>query len=299
MKERHSQHILNCLREYDSFLDSLRVIADMGCGHGQDVEWWATLETRDDPPEPYNYSVFAIDRDESKLARIPNLPNIHKVNKDFNQICVPVKVDLMFSHDSFQYSPNPLATLNTWNEMMNVNGMLVLAVPQHSGVEYNKYYSRTYSGCPYHYTPTNLIYMLAVNGFDCRDAYLLKQFNDPWIHMAVYKSNISPMNPATTAWTDLIDLGLLHPTIVNSIHTHGYLKQEEIVMPWLDRENYFVDYVSTWTEQPKDVETVVEGVFNTQVPSETSIVEQAEPRVVETKLYEPIGVLRPPKKNYD
>jgi hypothetical protein len=300
MTSRHSLKILNQLREYDSFLDSLKVIADMGCGTGEDIQWWATLETRDDPPKPYNYHCFAVDRDATKLAKVASLPNIKKFQKDFNQLCLPIKVDLMFSHDSLQYSYNPLATLKQWNEMMNVNAMLVLSIPQHSGVEYNKYYSRTHSGCFYHFTPTNLIYMLAVNGFDCRDAYLLKQFNDPWIHIAVYKSDQTPKDPSNTSWLDLVGTGLLHSSIENSINRFGYLRQEDIVMPWLDRENYFVDYVSEQTEIPEAAgEPIVFGAFNETVASNSSTVEQAPKAVKETKLLKPVKSLRPPKKKYD
>jgi hypothetical protein len=297
--DRHSLKVLNQLREYDSFLDSLKVIADMGCGTGEDIHWWATLETRDDPPKPYNYQCYAVERDATKLSMVPSLSNIKKIEKDFNQLCLPIKVDLMFSYDSLQYSHNPLATLKQWNEMMNVNGMLVLAIPQHSGVEYNRYYSRTYSNCFYHFTPTNLIYMLAVNGFDCRDAYLLKQFNDPWIYMAVYKSDQEPKDPADTSWLDLVGTGLLHPSIENSINQFGYLRQEDIVMPWLDRENYFVDYVSTWTELPADVEQKTEGVVNTSQSSAETTLVQAPSVEKSTKTFDPIGVLRPPKKKYD
>jgi hypothetical protein len=272
----------------------------MGCGTGEDIAWWATLQTRDDPPKPYNYKCFAVEKDATKLSKAPTLPNIKKVQKDFNQICLPIKVDLMFSHDSLQYSHNPLATLKLWNEMMNVNAMLVLAIPQHSGVEYNKYYSRTYSGCFYHYTPTNLIYMLAVNGFDCRDAYLLKQFNDPWICVAVYKSDQEPRDPANTSWLDLVGTGLLHSSIENSINQFGYLRQEDIVMPWLDKENYFVDYVSQRTEIPEAVgETVITGVTNNKVTAEKSEVKQAPAKTKETKITKPVGVMRPPKKRYD
>lgn len=299
MTDRHSLKILNQLREYDSFLDSLRTIADMGCGSGEDITWWATLQSRDDPPEPYNYNCFAVDRDASKLAQIPNLPNINKCQRDFNQHCVPVSIDLMFSHDSLQYSINPIETLNQWNQMMTVNGMLVLAIPQHSGVEYSKYYSRTHNGCFYHFTPTNLIYMLAVNGFDCRDAYLLKEFNDTWIQIAVYKSDVAPMDPATTTWFDLIDKNLLHPSIVNSITQFGHLRQEDIVMPWLDRENYFIDYVSQWTEVPEGIETVDTGIVNTSKSTEQSVISQAPKRTVKTEIAKPIGVMRPPKKKYD
>lgn len=299
MTIRHSLKILNQLYEYDSFLDSLRTICDVGCGTGEDIMWWATLTTRDDPPTPHNYKCFAVDNDPVKLSQIPKLPNIHTRQVDFNDLSLPSAVDLMWSHDSLQYSTDPLTTLSVWNRQMNVNGMLVLSIPQHSGVADNRYYSRTYSGCFYHYTPTNLIYMLAVNGFDCRDAYLLKEFNDSWINMAVYKSNVPPMNPKTTTWYDLVDAGLLHPSVANSVNRHGYLRQEDIVMPWLDRENYFVDYVSDWTEIPKEAVHTTTGVINTSVESDKQTIKQADKKKIETKLAKPIGVMRPPKKRYD
>ena len=296
----HAEQVLGEIRNYDSFLDSLRTIADMGCGAGNQIYWWATLETRDDPPVPYNYNCFAVDNDPNKLAQIPNLTNIKKINRDFSDpAIIPVSVDLMVAHDSLQYSHNPLATLRNWNELMTENGMLVLSVPQSNGVEYNRYYSRTYDHCYYNHTPTSLIYMLAVNGFDCRDAYLLKKFQDPWIDIAVYKSNIKPMDPATTSWFDLIDAGLLHPTIVNSINRHGHLRQEEIVMPWLDRENYFIDYVSTWTEIPKEAgEPKIDGVFNKEVESTEKTVQQGKNATKETPVLKPIGITRPPKQAY-
>ena len=108
MTERLSLSVLRQLYEYDSFLDSLRVITDMGCGTGEDIAWWATLTTRDDPPVPHNYKCFAVDRDPAKLAAVPNLPNIIKVEKDFNTKCLPIKTDLILAHDSLQYSTNPL-----------------------------------------------------------------------------------------------------------------------------------------------------------------------------------------------
>jgi len=295
----HSQWVLTHLREYDSFLDSLRTIVDMGCGTGEDIVWWATLTTRDDPPEPYNYNCFAVDSDNSKLAQIPDIQNIKRINLDFNKPCIPVSADLMFAHDSLQYSINPLATLKQWNQHLNVNGMLVLCVKQDSGVEYNKYYSRTYNGCFYNFTPTNLIYMLAVNGFDCRDAYLLKQFNDPWINLAVYKSDVAPMDPATTTWQMLIDAGLLHPSIVNSINQNGFLRQEDIVMPWLDKENYFIDYISQRTEIPENIPNITNGVQNISIETTDNKLQQAPNTQIDTPALKPIKSMRPPKKKYD
>ena len=63
----HSLKILNTLREYDTFLESLTVVADMGCGTGLDAEWFATLTTRDENPEPLNYIVYAVDQHINRL----------------------------------------------------------------------------------------------------------------------------------------------------------------------------------------------------------------------------------------
>ena len=298
--ERHAVPILENIRQYDTFLESLRTICDMGCGSGADTTWWATLENYDDPPEPYNFRVFAVDRDPLKLDQVPDLTNITKINKDFtNPSILPTDIDFMWAHDCLQYSTNPLETLKYWNEQMTTNGMMILSVPQHSGVEYNRYTNRTYTGCYYHFTPTNLIYMLAVNGFDCRDAYLLKKFNDPWIQMAVYKSDVAPMDPKTTTWLDLANKNLLHPSIVNSIEKNGHLRQEEIVMPWLDKENYFIDWLPVATEIPVEAgEPIVQGIFNKTIESNVSTIQQGELRVKESTLLKPIGVLRPPKGRY-
>jgi hypothetical protein len=107
------------------------------------------------------------------------------------------------------------------------------------------------------------------------------------------------MDPAATSWNDLVELDLLHPTIVNSINRHGHLRQEEIVMPWLDRENYFIDYVSTWTEIPKEAgEPTIDGVFNTEVESKEQTVKQAQKTEKITPVLKPVGITRPPKQAY-
>jgi len=296
---KHSLTVLELIQQYDTFLESINYIADMGCGTGEDIHWWATLMNNDTPPQPYNFKCFAVDTDASKLAQVPNLNTIHKVNRSFDsELLFAMPIDFIWAHDSLQYSTNPLHTLKMWNSYLNVNGMLALSVPQHTGIEYGRHYSRGYSGCYFHYNPVNLIYMLAVNGFDCRDAYLLKRFQEPWIHLSVYKSDVAPMDPNTTTWFDLIDAGLLHPSIVNSINANGYLKQEEIVMPWLDKELYFVDYVSQRIDFPEPTETT--GVVDETTKSADSTIKQASAATKETTLLKPLTIKSTPptRKSY-
>ena len=82
------------------------------------------------------------------------------------------------------------------------------------------------------------MYMLAVNGFDCKDAYFYRNANDPWLYAAVYKSDIAPMDPGSTSWYDLADRGLLNDSIVGSLTKHGYVKQEDLLTVWLDKDFY-------------------------------------------------------------
>ena len=298
----HSQWVLNYLREYDTFLDSLNTIADMGCGTGDDIYWWATLATRDDTPEPYNYKCFAVDKDPKKIGTVPKHENIKLINKDFNEDNIfPVSIDLMFAHDSFQYSWNPIQTLRNWHKQMTVNGMLIMSVPTQSGVMDNMYYSFTKDRAIHHYTPVNLIYMLALCGFDCKDAYLYKKRNDPWINVAVYKNDIEPLDPATTRWSDLAEKDLLHPSVVDSMFKWGdSVKQEEILYPWLDRENYFIDYQSEFAVAPGTENLPVEqlGGHHRSVKKESdqSSVFQADPKEKKATKIKGVGIIRPPKR---
>lgn len=235
----HSARVLELITAYDDFMDSITVVADMGCGSGLDIGWFATLTDREDPPRPYNYTCYAVDKDLSQLEK--DLPaNVIRIESDFNVRVIPRSIDLLWCHDAFQYSTNPLQTLKVWNEQMTTNGMLLITIPQTTSYQYNRFVSRVYDTAFFDYNVCNLMYMLAVNGFDCKDSYFYKAANHPWIHAAVYKSNIAPMDPATTRWYDLIELDLIPDSAVGSIMKHGYLRQEDLVLKWLDRDFYFV-----------------------------------------------------------
>ncbi len=235
----HSRETLDVLYGYDAFLDSIEIMADMGCGRGLDTEWWAKLETRDDPPEPRNILCYAVDKNISQVdSGVTSLSNVRAIPENFETHVLPRKLDLIWCHDSFQHVINPFATLANWHRQMNVDGMLILIIRQNVAYEYNRLVQRGYNYQYHNFNLVNLIYMLAVSGFDCRDAYAKKQENNPWLHLAVYKSQYEPMNPAETSWFDLADKNMLHESVVQSLNKYNYVRQEDIVYPWLDKDFY-------------------------------------------------------------
>lgn len=239
----HSKKTLEILYGYDSFLDSLNYIADLGCGSGLDIAWWAKLETRDDPPEPRNYTCFAVDTNTTKIdPGILSQKNVTVINNDIDNgnPALPRKVDLIWCHDVFQYLIDPMNSLKSWNNQMNINGMLILIFPQTTHYAYNRLQVHGANGVFFNHNIVNLIYMLAVNGFDCNDAYFNREENSPWISAAVYKSPIPPMDPKTTTWYRLAELDLLPTSVVESLTRWGYVKQEDIVTKWLDKDFKFL-----------------------------------------------------------
>ena len=230
----HSLETLNLIYGYDSFLDSISTVCDMGCGAGRDTHWWATLETRDDPPEPRSYMVYAVDRDTSKIEpEVREISNVKIIENDFEEFIIPVKIDLLWSHDSFNYALNPMKTLSNWNRQMNQDGMLVMILPQHSGVRHNRLFNNVYSHRFYNYNISSLTHMLAISGFDCHDAYMCQ--TDNWLKIGVYKIS-DPLDPHTTTLYDLADLGRLNKSAVESVNKFGYLRQEDLIYPWLDKD---------------------------------------------------------------
>lgn len=233
---QHSRDVLDMLYQYDTFMDSIQVVADMGCGAGLDIDWFANLHTRDNPPEPHNYTCLAVDRNINQIEHeVLKNKNLFTIEGDFSTVHLPYKVDLMWSHDSFQYNTNPLQTLIHWNNYMNINGMLVLNIPIHTTYSYDRLQTRSFSGCYYTYNICNLTYLLATCGFDCRDCYVYMAPNYGWIHMAVYKS-MSPMDPATTTWFDLAEKGLISDSAMTSLNKWGHVRQEDLMFTWLDKD---------------------------------------------------------------
>lgn len=235
----HSLEVLNLLYGYDSFLDSLTTIADMGCGTGLDVEWWASLTTRDEPIEPRNYIVYAVDQDIKQIDPdiLARNSNIVPLEGNFEERVLPRDVDLMWSHDSFQYARDPFKCLATWKNQLNENGMLVMTIPQGTYVRNSSLVVEQHNHQYYNYNILNLIYMLAISGFDCRDAYFYRRKESPWLYAAVYATGHEPLTQQAT-WYDLADRNLINDSMINSVNRCGYARLEDLVVTWLDKDYY-------------------------------------------------------------
>jgi SAM-dependent methyltransferase len=239
LSHEHSLEVLNLLYGYDSFLDSLTSVADMGCGAGLDAEWWASLMTRDEPAEPRNYTVYAIDQDLNKIDPdiLARNPNLIPIERNFEERVVPRQVDLIWAHDSFQYALDPFKCLRIWKETLQENGMLILTVPQGTYVKNSSLVVEQHSHQYYNYNILNLIYMLAISGFDCRDAYFYRKRGTPWLYAAVYASGHEPLTQQAT-WYDLAERNLINDSLINSVSQHGYARLEDLVVTWLDKDYY-------------------------------------------------------------
>lgn len=236
----HSLTVLNLLREHDTFMESISSMADLGAGACLDTLWWATATTRDDTREPLELKCFAVDR-RPKLIDFEQPRNMTYIQKNFETLCLPEPVDVLWCHDAFQYAVNPLHTMRLFNQQINVNGLLYLGIPLLTYQQYGRLQSTGENLQYFNHTFLNILYMLAVNGFDCKDAYFRKAQNDPWLHCAVFKSDIEPMDPATTTWFELAEKGLLNDSVANSLSTYGHVRCQDALFPWLDKALYRIE----------------------------------------------------------
>lgn len=235
---QHSLSTLNLLYEYDAFIKSIKSVIDMGCGReALDLEWWATRTTRDVDQRPLNIQCLGVDQHE-QLNLATRYTNLRYQRQDFEQkIITPskTKYDVVWCHDAFQYVIDPFQTLANWRKIMNQDAMLVLILPQTTNLEYNQQAFDQPDGVYWNWTMVSLIHVLAVSGFDCAGGFFKKNPNDPWLHAAVYKSEHAPMDPRTTKWYELAEKNLLPKSAADSVNRYGYLRQVDLVLPWLDK----------------------------------------------------------------
>lgn len=125
---------------------------------------------------------------------------------------------------------------------MTTNGMLVLSIPQTTYLDSatGRLVVRNHNHQYFSYNLLTLTYMLAVSGFDCRDAYFYREAGTPWLYAAVYASEQQPLSRQTT-WYELAEQNLINDSLIESVNTYGYARLEDIRVTWLDKNIYFIN----------------------------------------------------------
>lgn len=232
----HSLETLNQLYEYDDFMFSIKTVVDLGCGSGDDLEWWATRTTRDTAAIPLEIKCTGVDlHDQPKLVKKYHNVSYQKTNFEDPIVAPESGFDILWCHDSFQYAVNPIQTLTQWRAMASPGGMLAICVPITQRIHQRQLDYFAPAGNFFHYSIVNLIYMLAATGWDCRSGFFKLDQQNGWIHAVVYKSEHEPADVRTATWYSLSEQQMLPRSTDASIQAHGYLRQQDLVVTWLDQ----------------------------------------------------------------
>ena len=78
------------------------------------------------------------------------------------------------------------------------------------------------------------MYMLATAGWDCAGGFFKQLPSEPWIHAVVYRSEQAPQLPREVTWHTLAEQNLLPESAVQSIYAHSALRQQDLIVPWID-----------------------------------------------------------------
>ena len=241
---QHSLYVMELLNQFDDFKRSIDSVLDLGCGQGLDLEYWATLTdiTEDgDPGPPLNINCVGLTNNiRAPLRSIAeHHSNITLVDHDFNEIeWLPFserKFDVVWCHDVLQYAYNPMNLLKQINKNMAQNSMLYLAVPSTINVVYRQFKNYTFANQMATFTLTQLIYLLALNGFDCKDAYFKKEAYEDLIEVIVYKAREPIWG---SSWYELDEMGLLSDNMSEVVNKIGFLSDNGLVTTWLDGNVY-------------------------------------------------------------
>lgn len=235
-KHEHSfKNVLSYMYEYDDFMDSVGRVIDLGCDvEATDMLWWANATTRDETQTPLGIKCVGVNTFEKLNVKHNNISYQNHDIESLNR--VKRTFDIVWCYDQLQYLLNPYQALSNWWHIAEKDAMLVIAVPQTVNTEYHIQEYNLSLGHKYHYTMPQLIYMLAVSGWDCRSGFFKKTPGDPWLYAIVYKSDVEPMDPKETNIYKLVEqTELLPQCAVDGIHRYGKLRQRDLILPWLDK----------------------------------------------------------------
>lgn len=235
--EHSVKNILTELYQHNEFMESISNMVDLGCQtEAFDLQWWANAEINDDTHAPLGIKCTGVNILPKLNVKHKGISFQRQNVQEFSQN--KKTFDVLWCYDVLQYLTNPYQALANWWHVASQDAMLVIAVPQTTNLEFHMLEYNALMNHKHHFTMPMLIYMLAVNGWDCKSGFFKKGIGDPWIYAVVYRSDVEPMDPAVTNLYNLIeDTELLPESAVKSIEKYGMLRQKDLFLPWLDRSN--------------------------------------------------------------
>ena len=235
------ENILDLFYQYDDFMESIARVVDLGCDtEALNMLWFANATTNDE--QQLNLNIKCIGQSDIKGV-IPKHKSI-SFQKGSPELLEKTskKFDVLLCHDKLQFITDPYKALSNWWHVANKDAMLVIAVPQTTNTEFNILEYNAKVNHKHHYTIPMLMYQLAVNGWDCNGGFFKKAIGDPWIFAIVYRSDIEPMDPNTTnLYTLAEETDLLPKTAADSLTKYGMIRQRDLVITWLDKNNMWME----------------------------------------------------------
>jgi len=239
--EHSVKNVLSYLGEQDDFMESIGTMVDIGCQReALDLQWWANAEFNDDTGTCLDIKCIGVNDIEKINVKHKGISFQRQSVQDFKKNKKPF--DVVWCYDVLQFLTNPYEALANWWNIAANDAMLVVAVPQTTNVQYNVLEYNAEQNHKHHFTMPILIYMLAVSGWDCKDGFFKKEINDKWLFAVVYKSHHKPMDPLKHNLYYLADeTELLPKSAVASINKYGMLRQRDLLLPWLDKSNMWME----------------------------------------------------------
>lgn len=235
----HSLLTLNLLDQFDDFKISIKHMADFGCGKGLDLEFWANMHTWDEEGNPgrkLNFNCVGFDLHAED--NVPSRKNIKYKNHDFNKndTIWSVPFDVVWCHNVMQTIYSPVEFLGKVNKAMATGSMLYLCVPSTVSMYQNRFQNYTPSQHFNTFTVSQILYLLALNGFDVKDFYLQKEHFTDIIEVLTYKER-EPFD-YKTSWYELADMDILNDNIKELVLKNNILSDQGLITKWLDGTTY-------------------------------------------------------------
>lgn len=214
-------------------------MADFGCGKGLDLEFWANMHTWDEEGNPgrkLNFNCVGFDLHAED--NVPSRKNIKYKNHDFNKndTIWSVPFDVVWCHNVMQTIYSPVEFLGKVNKAMATGSMLYLCVPSTVSMYQNRFQNYTPSQHFNTFTVSQILYLLALNGFDVKDFYLQKEHFTDIIEVLTYKER-EPFD-YKTSWYELADMDILNDNIKELVLRNNILSDQGLITKWLDGTTY-------------------------------------------------------------